>query len=64
MPPQIVNYIKQCIVQSGLSHYELCKQSGVDKAAMSRLINHNTLSLGVLDKLLEFFDLELTIQPK
>lgn len=53
--------IKDAIRQSGLTGGQICKQSGINKAALSRFMNgERSITLDSAEKLCELFNLELT----
>lgn len=58
--------VKQAIEQSGLTRYEICKQSGVTQAALSRFMNGVAgLSLATLDRLAPVLGLRIVVdRPK
>jgi transcriptional regulator with XRE-family HTH domain len=56
----ISDQIRQVIESSGLSRYEICKQAGIDQAAMSRFMSgERGLSTSTLDKLADVLGLEI-----
>lgn len=53
--------IRQAVVDSGMSHYAICKGTGIDKATMSRFMSaERGLPMKTLDRLADFLDLNIT----
>ena len=52
--------------RSGLSVYQIAKESGVDQSTLNKFLNgdRNNLRLDVADRLFKFFGLRVTRQPK
>src|SRR5262245_24278581 len=52
----VTETVKRLLNESGLTQYEICKKSGVDKGALSRFLSGNVgLSLASIDKLAAAF---------
>jgi hypothetical protein len=65
MSDTLTDQIREAVRQSELSHYEMCRQTRIDKASMSRFINgHGGLSLANLDKLADLLGLRITSTRK
>lgn len=57
--------IRELVTDSEHSCYTICKQTGIDKGAMSHfLAGHRGLSLESLDLLAEFLDLEVVVRDE
>jgi transcriptional regulator with XRE-family HTH domain len=57
--------VRRAIEASGKSRYRICKEAGIDKAAMSRFMSgERGLTLRVLDRLAEYLGLELVSRQK
>jgi transcriptional regulator with XRE-family HTH domain len=65
MSDTLTDQIREAVRRSELSHYEICRQTGINKASMSRFINgQKGLSLAHLDKLAELLGLRITSTRK
>ncbi len=61
MSSALTDQIREAVKQSDLTHYEICRRTGINKASMSRFVNgHGGLSLANLDKLAELLRLRIT----
>ncbi len=61
----ILNQIRKVIESSDVSRYRIAKDVGIDQGQMSRLMNgQSSLSLEALERLCDYLDLEIVIQPK
>ena len=58
----IIETIKKQIEKSGLSRYQIWKDTGVDQATLSRLMHGKTITVETADILCKYFKLEL--KPK
>ena len=57
--------IREAVRASGLSQYRICKESGLDKAALSRFMRGQVgLSVGNLDKLAAVLDLHIVMRGR
>jgi transcriptional regulator with XRE-family HTH domain len=60
----ISDQLHNAIQKSGLTRYEISKQSGVDQAALSRFVNgKQSLTLDKVDKLADVLGLKLVSNP-
>lgn len=65
MSTTLTDQIRHSVRQSELSHYEICRQTGIDKASMSRFINgRHGLSMAHLDKLAALLGLRIATTRK
>jgi hypothetical protein len=65
MSDTLLDQILEAVRKSTLSHYEICRRTGINKASMSRLINgQGGLSLSNLDKLAALLGLRITTKGK
>ena len=61
----ILDQIRKVIEASDVSRYRIAKDVGIDQGQMSRLMNGQaSLSLEALERLCDYLDLEIVIQPK
>ncbi len=61
----ILDQIRKTIESSEVSRYRIAKDVGIDQGQMSRMMRGQTsLSLEALERLCEYLDLEIVIQPK
>jgi transcriptional regulator with XRE-family HTH domain len=61
MRTKLTDQIRDAVRQSELTHYEICRQTGIDKASMSKFVSgERGLSLAHLDKLAELLGLRVT----
>ncbi len=51
--------LRKEIESSGLSRYEIHKKTGIDQATLSRFMSGKNLALDAVDKLLDFFELDV-----
>lgn len=57
--------IRRAIDDSGVSRYEIAKQTGIDESALAKFYNgHRGLSMRALDALGEFLRLKITMGRK
>ncbi len=60
MSNALTDQIREAVKHSELTHYEICRRTGINKASMSRFVNgHGGLSLAHLDKLAELLGLRI-----
>jgi hypothetical protein len=65
MSDTLLDQIREAVRKSTLSHYEICRQTGINKASMSRFVNgRGGLSLSNLNKLAALVGLRITIKGK
>lgn len=56
--------IRRAIEKSGMSRYEICKATGIDKAGMSRFMSgERGLTTASLDKLAPLLGLRIVVDP-
>ncbi len=61
----IENTLRQAIQKSGISRFQIAKETGVTEAALSRFVmKGTTLTLTSAQKLADFFGLELVKKKK
>lgn len=51
--------IREKVNTCGKSRYRICKETGIDKAAMSRIMNGGSCMAETADILLKYFHIEL-----
>ena len=57
--------LRQAVENSGLTHYRISKDTGIDPAVISRFMSGKAgMTLASLDKLVAYLDLELTPRRK
>lgn len=57
----ISDQIRDAITSAGVSRYEICKQTGINQATLSRFMNETGgMSVQTLDKLGKYLGLEIT----
>ena len=56
--------IREAIERSGLSRYRICKDTGIDKAALSRFMAGTGITTDTIDKLADYLDLEIIQKQK
>ena len=58
--------LRDTIRRSGLSVYQIAKESGVDQSTLNKFLNgaRDNLRLDVADRLFKFFGLQVTRQGK
>jgi transcriptional regulator with XRE-family HTH domain len=58
------NIVRRAINESGLSRYQISKQSGVPESVLSRFVSgKRSISLDTLEKLRAVLHLELRLRP-
>lgn len=61
----IAQQLRQMIESSGISRYEIARGSGVAQSVLARFVAGETsLSMANVEKLVSYFDLELTNRTK
>ena len=60
MSDQIRTAVESC----GLTRYAICKQTGIQPAALSRFMAGTGITTSTLDKLAEFLGLEVVVRGK
>jgi transcriptional regulator with XRE-family HTH domain len=64
-PSSLTDQLRGIIEDCGVSRYEICKQTGVDKAALSRFVSgERSLTLEAVDRMAAFLGLKLTGKRK
>ncbi|MCK4627021.1 MAG: helix-turn-helix transcriptional regulator [Phycisphaerae bacterium] len=57
--------IKQAVVNSGLSHYRICMDAGIDKSTMSRFMSgKGGLSISSQDRLADVLKLDVVTRKQ
>ena len=56
--------IRAAVESCGVSRYEICKQTGIQQAALSRFMGGTGITTSTLDKLAEFLGLEVVVRGK
>ena len=57
--------IRTAITESGLSHYRICKETGIDKGAMSRFMSGKVgVTLDALNRIATVLDLHVVTGKK
>jgi transcriptional regulator with XRE-family HTH domain len=65
MPKKLTDQLRQAIDDSGLTRYEIAKQTGIDESALAKFYNgHRGLSMEGLNALGEFLQLKITLGRK
>lgn len=65
MSDSLTDQIREAVRRSELTHYEICRRTGILNSSMSRFVNgHGGLSLANLDKLAELLGLRITSTRK
>jgi len=60
--PRLRDQVRQAIRDSDATRYQIAKATGIDQASLSKFISgERGLSLGSLDLLAEFLNLQLTV---
>jgi len=58
----LTDQLRQAIDDSGLTRYEIAKQTGIDESALAKFYNgHRGLSMDALNALGEFLQLRITL---
>lgn len=55
----IINEIRKCIESSGKSLNQIGRETAIDKAALSRMMNGGSCKAETLEKLLSYFGYEI-----
>jgi hypothetical protein len=64
-PKKLTDQLRQAIDGSGLTRYEIAKQTGIDESALAKFYNgHRGLSMEALNALGEFLQLQITLGRK
>jgi hypothetical protein len=61
---KILKSIGMAIEKSGKSRYQIFKETKVDQAVLSRIVNGGSCSIETVDKLCEYLGLELKPKKK
>ena len=56
--------IRAAVESCGVSRYEICKQTGIQQAALSRFMAGTGITTSTLDKLAEYLGLRIVIDGK
>jgi transcriptional regulator with XRE-family HTH domain len=65
MSKTLTDQIRDAVRQSKLSHYQICQETGINKASMSKFASGKRgLSLAHLDRLAEFLELRIISERK
>jgi ribosome-binding protein aMBF1 (putative translation factor) len=60
-PPKFTERIRRAIQNSGVSRYQISKQTGIDQAVLSKFVNgHLGFTLETLDKLADYLQFDLS----
>jgi DNA transposition AAA+ family ATPase len=61
----LTEQLRQAIDDSGLTRYQIAKETGIDESALAKFYNgHRGLSMGALNALGEFLQLRITLGRK
>jgi transcriptional regulator with XRE-family HTH domain len=61
----LTDQLRQAIDDSGLTRYQIAKETGIDESALAKFYNgHRGLSMGALNALGEFLQLKITLGRK
>jgi transcriptional regulator with XRE-family HTH domain len=64
-PKPLTDQLRQAIDDSGLTRYEIAKQTGIDESALAKFYNgHRGLSMEALNALGEYLQLKITLGRK
>ncbi len=67
MGPKHVNMsdqIRAAVDSCGISRYQICKETGIDQAALSRFMAGTGITTSTLDKLAKYLDLTIVKRRK
>jgi len=65
MSNTLTDEIREAVRQSGLTCYQICKETGIQNSSMSRFLSgQRGLSLAHLDKLAALLELRITSKRK
>ncbi len=65
MTKTLTDQIREAVQRSKVTHYEICRQTGIDKSSMSKFFSgERGLSLTHLDELAELQGLRITSTRK
>lgn len=56
--------IRAAVESCGVSRYEICKESGIQQAALSRFMAGTGITTSTLDKLADYLGLEIVVKGK
>jgi transcriptional regulator with XRE-family HTH domain len=56
--------IRAAVESCGKSRYQICKDTGIHQAALSRFMAGTGITTSTLDKLAEYLGLEITVRPE
>lgn len=60
----IIELLRNRIKTCGKSQYQIAKESGVDKAAVNRILHGGSCKVETADRLFEYFGLEVVESKK
>lgn len=62
---QLLDEIRKAIEASGLTRYQIAKETGIAQSQLSRLVNgERGLSVEAIERLAHYLDLEIVIRHK
>lgn len=62
---QLTDQVRQAIDDSGLTRYQIAKETGIDESALAKFYNgHRGLSMEALNSLGEFLELKIVLGRK
>ncbi len=64
MLTMIIERVRERINKSGKSLNQIGRETGIDKAALSRIMHGGSCKVETADKLLKYFGLELKLKKK
>ncbi len=61
----LTDQLRQAIDDSGLTRYQIAKETGIDESALAKFYNgHRGLSMGALNALGEYLELTIVMRRK
>ena len=54
--------VRAAVESCGQSRYQICKETGIDQAALSRFMDGTGITTSTLDKLAEYLGLEIVFK--
>lgn len=62
---QVLDEIRKAIEASGLTRYQIAKDTGIAQSQLSRLVNgERGLSVEAIERIAHYLDLEIVIRPR